>query len=81
MRSLAKFIIAVIVIIAVIAIIGRLFFFDMAARIRNVWNSLKSIALLRVPDYHPFIRIRLPKADAKIIYRAVPRNGQVAVCR
>lgn len=59
----------------------RLFFFDMAGRLRNVWSSLKSVALLRIPEYHPFIKIRLPKADAKIIYRAVPRNGQVAVYR
>jgi hypothetical protein len=59
----------------------RLFFFDLADRMRNVWSSLKSIALLRIPEYHPFIKVRLPKADAKIIYRAVPRNGQVAVYR
>jgi hypothetical protein len=58
-----------------------LFFFDLAGRMRNVWDSLKSITLFRIPEYHPFIKLRLPKADAKIIYRAVPRNGQVAVYR
>lgn len=57
----------------------RLFFFDLNDRLRNTWSSLKSVARFRVPEYHPFIRIRLPKTDAKIIYRAVPRNGQIAV--
>jgi hypothetical protein len=58
---------------------SRLFFFDLTARLRNVWSSLKSVALFRIPEYHPFIRIRLPKADAKILYRAVPRHGQTTV--
>jgi len=58
---------------------NRLFFFDLSDRLKNTWNSMKSIALFKVPEYHPFIRIRLPKADAKIFYRAVPRHGQIAV--
>lgn len=58
---------------------NNLFFFDLHDRLKNTWNSLKSIARLRVPEYHPFIRIRLPKADAKILYRATPRHGQIAV--
>lgn len=57
----------------------RLFFFDLNNRLRNIWSSLKSVARFRVPEYHPFIRIRLQKTDAKILYRAVPRNGQIAV--
>lgn len=55
------------------------FVFDLTDRLRNAWSALKSIAVLKVPEYHPFIKITLPKADAKIIYRAIPRNGQVAV--
>lgn len=57
------------------------FIFDLTDRLRNAWSSLKSIALLKVPEYHPYIKVTLPKADAKIIYRAIPRNGQVAVYR
>jgi hypothetical protein len=58
---------------------NNLFIFDLNNRLKNTWSSLKSIARLRVPEYHPFIRIRLPKADAKILYRATPRYGQIAV--
>lgn len=55
------------------------FMFDLKDRLRNTWNSLKSIALLSVPEYHPYIKIRIPRADGKIIYRALPRNGQIAI--
>jgi hypothetical protein len=60
---------------------NNLFIFDLSDRLRNTWSSLKSLARFRVPEYHPFIRIRLPKADAKIFYRATPRHGQIAVYR
>lgn len=58
---------------------NNLFFFDLNDRLKNTWSSVKSLARFRVPEYHPFIRIRLPKADAKILYRATPRRGQIAV--
>jgi hypothetical protein len=58
---------------------NNLFIFDLNNRLKNTWSSLKSIVRFRVPEYHPFIRIRLPKADAKILYRATPRHGQIAV--
>jgi hypothetical protein len=58
-----------------------LFMFDIKDRLRNTWSSLKSVALFKVPEYHPFIKIKLPRADAKIIYRALPKNGQIAVFR
>jgi hypothetical protein len=58
---------------------SQLFFFDLNDRFKNTWISLKSTALFKVPEYHPFIKIRLPKADAKILYRALPRQGQIAV--
>jgi hypothetical protein len=54
--------------------------FDLRDRLRNAWSSLKSAAVLKVPEYRPYIKIRIPRADGKIIYRALPRNGQVAVC-
>lgn len=55
------------------------FKFDFKDRLTDTWSSLKSIAILKVPEYHPFIRIKLPRTDAKIIYRAIPKNGQIAV--
>jgi hypothetical protein len=60
--------------------LGR-FLFDINDRFRNSWDLIKSICVFRVPEYHPAIRIRLPKADAKIIYRALPRKGQIALYR
>ena len=57
----------------------RLFFFDLNDRMRMVWSSIKDIAAFRVPDYKPYIRIRLHKTDAKVLYRAIPRKGQIAV--
>ncbi len=54
--------------------------FDIRERLINTLASLKSVMLLKVPEYKPYIRVHLPKADAKIIYRALPKQGQVAVC-
>lgn len=59
----------------------HLYRFDLNDRLRNTWRSLKSVICFKVPEYHPFIKIRLPKAKAKILYRAIPRNGQVSVYR
>jgi hypothetical protein len=59
----------------------NLILFDIKDRLRDTWNSLKSVASLKIPEYHPSIRIRLPRADAKRIYRALPKNGQIAVFR
>lgn len=56
-----------------------LFTFDIKDRLRETWNALKSVAVFKVPEYHPFIKIRMPGTDAKIIYRAIPKNGQIAV--
>jgi len=53
--------------------------FDLKDRLRDTWNALKRIAVFKVPEYHPFIKIKLPRSDAKIIYRAIPKNGQIAV--
>lgn len=58
---------------------SRLFYFDLNDRIKATWSSIKSVMHFKVPEYHPFIKIKLPKADAKIIYRAIPREGQIAV--
>ncbi|NLI23127.1 MAG: hypothetical protein GX419_00275 [Bacteroidales bacterium] len=42
-------------------------------------SSLKNLAMLKPPDYKPFIRIRLPRRDAKIIFRAIPEKALVVV--
>jgi hypothetical protein len=59
----------------------HLFFFDLQYRLYNSWKTTKSVFTFRVPEYHPFIKVRLPRADAKIIYRALPEHGQIAVYR
>jgi hypothetical protein len=58
--------------------IGR-FKFDLNDRLRDTWSALKSVATMKVPEYHPFIKIKLSRTDAKIIYRSIPKNGQIAV--
>ncbi len=55
------------------------FIFDLKFRLHDTLSDLKSVVLGRVPDYYPFIKIKIPRADAKIIYRALPKNGQMAV--
>jgi hypothetical protein len=57
------------------------FTFDISYRFSETWKSLKRVATLKVPEYHPYIKLKIPRADAKIIYRALPKNGQVAVFR
>ncbi len=57
------------------------FKFDLNYRIKDTWSALKKVAIFKIPEYHPFIKIRLPRTDAKIIYRAIPKNGQIAVFR
>ncbi len=53
--------------------------FDLQDRLRDTWSALKRVAVFKIPEYHPSIKIRLPRTDAKIIYRAIPKNGQIAV--
>ncbi|MCU0472564.1 MAG: hypothetical protein MUC93_04245 [Bacteroidales bacterium] len=59
----------------------HLFGFDLKYRLRNILNAMKSILTFKVPEYHPFIKLRLPRTDSKIIYRALPEHGQIAVYR
>jgi hypothetical protein len=55
------------------------FKFDLNDRLRDSWSALKRVAVFKIPEYHPFIKIRLPRTDAKIIYRGIPKNGQIAL--
>ena len=54
-------------------------FFDINDRTKNTITALRKMSNFEVPDYRLYIKIRIPKVDAKIIYRAVPRNGQITV--
>ncbi|MCX6333240.1 MAG: hypothetical protein NT092_02945 [Bacteroidia bacterium] len=60
---------------------SHLFLFDLRYRLRSAWSTLKSVFTFKVPEYHPYIKVRLPRSDAKIIYRALPGHGQIAVYR
>lgn len=55
------------------------FRFDLHYRLRDAWSSMKSIIRFRIPEYHLYIKIYIPRADAKIIYRALPKYGQVGL--
>jgi hypothetical protein len=55
--------------------------FDLGERLRNFKDNLKSISSFKVPDYHPYIKIKMDRTDAKIIYRALPKHGQIALFR
>lgn len=57
----------------------HLAWFDMKYRINNAWKAFKSVVRLKVPEYKPWIRIRLPRTDAKVIYRAIPVKGQITL--
>lgn len=54
---------------------------DLHYRLRNTLKYLKSVLTFKVPEYHVFIKIYLPRADAKIFYRAIAKHGQIAVSR
>jgi hypothetical protein len=57
------------------------FFFDLASRFRSVGELIKGTVKFSPPEYHPYIKITIPAKDARIIYRALPRKGQVALRR
>jgi hypothetical protein len=57
----------------------NLFKFDFNDRMRNIWIAIKNVANFKVPEYHPYIKMKIPRDDAKIIYRAIPRQGQVGI--
>jgi hypothetical protein len=57
------------------------FRFDLKFRLADTRAALKSVARFKIPEYHPYIKIKLPRADAKILYRALPKYGQVGVYR
>jgi hypothetical protein len=59
----------------------KVFTFDLNNRLKDLGENLKSILRLKIPEYHPSITVRMTRTDARIIYRALPRQGLVAVSR
>jgi len=55
------------------------FLFDLKDRTRSASATMKAVARLKTPPYVPYIKIWIPKAEAKIIYRAVPREGLIVL--
>jgi len=57
------------------------FMFDLQHKLINTKAALKDVIRFKVPEYQPYIKIKIPSADAKIIYRAIPKHGQIAIYR
>jgi hypothetical protein len=55
------------------------FMFDLRHRLANFKAAMKDIKHFKVPEYQLYIKIKVPSADAKIIYRAVPMYGQIGI--
>jgi hypothetical protein len=55
------------------------YLFDLKDRLHSLSTAIKSVAFFRVPDYHPYIKVKLPRADARIFYRALPEKGQIGI--
>lgn len=55
------------------------FWFDLADRFRNCFDIINNMFQIKVPGYYPSVRIWMDKSDARVIYRAVPRSGQIAL--
>jgi len=55
------------------------FMFDLKDRTRSATATMKSVVKLKTPPYVPYIKIWIPKAEAKIIYRAIPREGLIVL--
>ncbi len=55
------------------------FIFDLKDRMRMASSTMGSVVKLKTPPYVPYIKIWIPKAEAKIIYRAIPREGMIVL--
>ncbi len=55
--------------------------FDIYHRLRYSAKTFIKVITFKVPEYQPYIKIRIPRSDAKIIYRALPEKGQIALSR
>jgi hypothetical protein len=57
------------------------FFFDLEDRYRNARAAIRPVSHLDTPPYTPYIKIWIPKAEAKIVYRAIPREGLISLSK
>jgi hypothetical protein len=55
------------------------FFFDLKDRSRRAKATMAAVVRFRTPPYVPYITIWIPKAEAKIIYRAIPHEGLIVL--
>ncbi len=55
------------------------FFFNLNDRLTSAKKEADDIIHLRTPEYTPFIKIWVPKSDAKVIYYAIPREGLIVL--
>ncbi len=55
------------------------FIFDLSQRAHDTWEAFKKVAVFKEPEYHPYFKIYITGGDARIIYRALPRKGQISV--
>lgn len=55
------------------------FMFNLHDRIDNTGSLLHSVTRIEKPYCTPYVRIRLPKAEAKIVYRALPVEGLIVL--
>lgn len=55
--------------------------FDFRHRLIHTKAAMKDILAFKVPKYQPYIKLKIPSAEAKIIYRAIPRHGQIGIYR
>lgn len=55
------------------------FFFDLKDRSRTAKATMKAMVGMETLPYVPYIKIWIPKAEAKIVYRAIPREGLIVL--
>jgi len=55
------------------------FYFDFNDRLAHAKADVKAITSLTTPEYTPFIKIWVPKNDAKIIFYAIPTRGMISL--
>jgi hypothetical protein len=55
------------------------FYFDLNDRLDHAKSDLKAITSFKMPEYTPFIKIWIPKSEAKIIFYAIPREGMITL--
>lgn len=55
------------------------FFFDLNDRLQNARATIKAVSHFDVPPYTPYIKIWIPKSEAKIVYRAIPKECMIVL--